>query len=78
MAYAMFSALILGAAVGAFAEYFRFTRNGYVVSVALGVGGAVIFWFAQGLLGIGFGFGRAGVSILGAAAMLLFASFRRR
>lgn len=74
----MFSAMILGATVGAFAEYFGFTRNGYVVSVALGVGGAVILWFAQGLFGIAFGLGRAGVSILGAVAVLIFASRRRR
>jgi hypothetical protein len=77
MFYGMFSALILGAATGAFAEYFRFTRNGYFVSIVIAVGGAVILWFAQGLLGIGLGFGRAGTSIIGGVAALFLASMRR-
>ena len=41
------------------------------------LGGAIILWFCQGLLGIGLGFGRAGTSIIGAIAMLFIASMRR-
>ncbi len=78
MFYGVFSALILGGATGAAAERFGFTRNGYIVSMALGVGGAVILWFAQGFLGIGLGLGRAGTSIIGAVALLVIASLRRR
>lgn len=77
MIYGMFAALVLGAATGAASERFGFTRNGYVVSMALGVGGAIILWFCQGLLGIGLGFGRAGTSIIGAVGMLFLASLRR-
>lgn len=77
MFQAMFAALILGAATGAFAEYFRFTRNGYVVSVMIAVGGAVILVFAQSLLGVGLGLGRAGTAVIGAAGALLLATMRR-
>lgn len=77
MIYFLFSALILGGATGAFAEYFGFTRNGYIVSVGLGVGGAILLWFIQGFLGVGLGFGRAGTSIAGAVILLFLNSMRR-
>ena len=71
--FGMLTALILGAATGAFSEYFRFTRNGYVVSIAIAVGGAVILFFAQKVLGLGLGFERAGTAIIGAVAALFIA-----
>ena len=77
MFYAMFSAVFLGGAVGAFAEYFGFARNGYVVSVAVAVGGAVILVFAQSILGVGLGVGRAGTSLIGAGGAPFLASMRR-
>ena len=77
MFYGMFSALILGAATGAFAEYFRFTRNGYFVTVIIAVGGAIILVFLQTILGLNFGLGRAGAAIVGAGGALFLASMRR-
>lgn len=71
------ASLILGAATGAFAEYFRFTKNGYVLSIAIGVGGAVILSFTQSLLGIGLGLGRAATAIVGAVGALLLTTLRR-
>ncbi len=73
----IFVAVLLGGLTGFLAERFGLVRNGYVVSVTLGVGGATLAWFLQYALGVGFGFGRAMTSILGAAAMLLVAAMRR-
>lgn len=73
----IFVAVLLGGLTGFLAERFGLVRNGYVVSVALGVGGATMAWFAQYALGLGFGFGRAMTSILGAGLMLLVAAMRR-
>ncbi len=73
----IFVAVLLGGLTGFLAERFGLVRNGYVVSVTLGVGGATLAWFLQYALGVGFGLGRAMTSILGAAAMLLVAAMRR-
>ncbi len=73
----IFVAVLLGGLTGFLAERFGLTRNGYVVSVALGVGGATLAWFLQYFLGVGFGLSRAMTSILGAAAMLALTAFRR-
>lgn len=73
----MFAAIILGGATGYASERFGLTRNGYPVSIVLGIGGAVVFWFAQALFGVGLGLGRAMTSVVGAAAMLFLASMRR-
>ena len=77
MFFAFFQALFIGGAVGAFAEYFRFTRNGYVISVIIAVGGAIVFWFLLRMTGIRLGLGPAGPSLIGAAGALLLASMRR-
>lgn len=77
MFFALFQALFLGGAVGAFAEYFRFTRNGYVISIIIAIGGAIAFWFVMTMLGLNLGLGRAGVALVGAAGALFLASMRR-
>lgn len=73
----MIGAVIIGALTGYLAEKFNFTRNGVIISIALGVGGAIILWFAQGFLGVGLGLGRAATSILGAVGLLFINSMRR-
>ncbi len=73
----MIGAIIIGALTGYMAERLSLTRNGVIVSVALGVGGAIILWFAQGFIGIGFGLGRAMTSFVGAVGLLLINSMRR-
>ncbi len=73
----MIGAIIIGALTGYMAERLSLTRNGVIVSVALGVGGAIILWFAQGFIGIGFGLGRAMTSFVGAAGLLFINSMRR-
>ena len=75
--YHFFGAIIIGALIGYMAEKFNFTRNGIIVSIALVVGGAMIFSFAQGFLGIGLGLGRPATSAVGAVALLVVAAFRR-
>ncbi len=73
----MLGAIIIGALTGYVSERLGLTRNGAIVSIALGVGGAIILWFAQGFMGIGFGLGRAMTSFLGAAGLLFINSIRR-
>lgn len=73
----LFSALFVGAAVGALAERLGLTRNGYVVSIAIAVGGAIILTFSQVILGFGLGFGRGMTAAVGAGAALFLASMRR-
>lgn len=73
----IFVSLILAGATGYVAEKYGFTRNGYIVSIALAIGGAMILFFAQYFFGIRLGFGRALTAIIGAAGMLFIASLRR-
>lgn len=73
----MFGAIIIGALTGYGSERLNLTRNGVIVSVALGVGGAIILWFAQGFIGVGLGLGRAMTSFVGAAGLLFINSMRR-
>ena len=75
--FGLMAALIFGGGTGWLAERFGFVSNGYVVSIGLGVGGAVALWFLQGFLGIGLGFGRGVTSIIGAVILLLLAKNRR-
>ena len=75
--FALVTALIVGGGTGFVAERFGFVSNGYIVSIGLGIGGAVTLWFLQGALGIGLGFGRALTSVIGAVALLLLAKFRK-
>ncbi|MEM7269385.1 MAG: hypothetical protein AAF401_09040 [Pseudomonadota bacterium] len=77
MIFAFFGALVLGAATGAASERFGFTRNGYIISMALGIGGAMLLWFAQALLGLSLGLSRPLTSIVGAAALLFLNNVRR-
>lgn len=73
----MLGAIIIGALTGYVSERLGLTRNGAIVSIALGVGGAIILWFAQGFMGIGFGLGRAMTSFAGAVGLLFINSMRR-
>ena len=75
--FGLIAALVFGGGTGWLAEKFGFVSNGYVVSVGLGIGGAVALWFLQGFLGIGFGFSRNVTSIIGAVVLLLLAKNRR-
>ena len=75
--FALVTALIVGGGTGFVAERFGFVSNGYIVSIGLGIGGAVTLRFLQGALGIGLGFGRALTSVIGAVALLLLAKFRK-
>ncbi|MEM9062640.1 MAG: hypothetical protein AAGD13_19440 [Pseudomonadota bacterium] len=75
--FGLMAALVFGGGTGFAAERFGFVSNGYIVSVALGIGGAVSLWFLQGFLGIGLGYGRAATSIIGAVALLVLAKFRK-
>lgn len=73
----VFGTILVGALIGLAAERLRMTRNGYVVSIALGVGGAMLLWFVQYVFGIRLGVNRALVSALGAVVLLFLAGRRR-
>ncbi|MEM7522521.1 MAG: hypothetical protein AAF360_01930 [Pseudomonadota bacterium] len=73
----LFGAVFVGGLTGYLSERLGFTRNGFIVSIALGVGGAVSLWFIQAFIGIGLGLGRALTSVVGAAGLLFLASMRR-
>lgn len=73
----MLSAIIIGGAVGAIAEYLGFVRNGYVVSVVMAIGGAIALFFLQRILEFNIGFGRAATSAIGAVVILALSKLRR-
>lgn len=77
MFYGIFSALFVGGIVGVLAEKFGFARNGYIVSAALGIGGAMILTLGPFLLGFNLGYSRGVTSAVGAVALLVLASRRR-
>lgn len=76
--FGLFGALIIGGMTGFASERMELTRNGYIVSVAMGIGGAVGLWFLQRILGFGLGFGLALTSVAGAALMLFLAELRKK
>ena len=75
--FGLMAALILGGGTGLLAERFSLVSNGYVVSICLGIGGAVALWFLQGFFGFNLGFSRGVTSILGAISLLFLAKLRR-
>jgi uncharacterized membrane protein YeaQ/YmgE (transglycosylase-associated protein family) len=76
--FSLFGTLLIGAMTGYASERMELTRNGYIVSVALGIGGAVGLWFLQRVLGLGLGYGLALTSVIGAALMLFLAQLRKK
>ena len=75
--FGLLGAIVIGGLTGVIAEYLNLTRNGVVVSAAIGAGGAVVLWFVLGLLGMSFGLGRGAISFIGAAGLLFLAGKRR-
>jgi hypothetical protein len=51
--------VLIAAAVGALSEKSGFTRNGYLQSIIICIGGAFLFFFAQIMMRRMFGFGLA-------------------
>ncbi|WP_170763999.1 hypothetical protein [Ruegeria lacuscaerulensis] len=51
--------VLIAAAVGSLAEKSGFTRNGYLQSIIICIGGAFLFFFAQIMFGRMFGFSLA-------------------
>ena len=76
--FGLIGVIVIGGLTGFLAEYFNFTRNGQVVSVVIGIGGAVALWVVLGILGLSFGLGRGAISVIGAGGLLFLADRRRR
>lgn len=77
MFYGLFSAVFLGGLIGILSERFGFTRNGYVISVAIAIGGAILLWFIQFILGLNLGLSRGMTSLVGSVGLLFLSSMRR-
>lgn len=76
--FGLITALILGGGTGFVAERFGLARNGYVVSIGLGIGGAIGLWFLQGLFGVSLGLSRGMTSVVGAIVLLVLARYGKR
>ncbi len=70
--FSMFGTIVIGALVGFLTERFGLTRNGTLVSIILGLGGAVLAYLVSATFGIGFG-GRSVTAAIGAGAALFLA-----
>jgi len=55
MVLQLFGTVMIAGRVGHASERSRFTRNGYVPSVILCVGGALLFYFTRIMFGLRFG-----------------------
>ena len=73
----IFGAVVIGGIIGYAAERMQLTRLGFVVAIAVGVGGAILFSLAQYMLGLGLGLSRGMTSVVGAVALLFIANMRR-
>lgn len=73
----IFGAVVIGGIIGYASERMQITRLGFVVAIAVGVGGAILFSLGQYMLGLGFGLSRGMTSVLGAVALLFIANMRR-
>lgn len=70
----LFGTFLIAAAVGYLSEWSRFTRNGYIPSILICIGGAFVFYLVRSMFGIGFGSHglNAIASSVGALAILPF------
>ena len=75
--FVFFGAIFIGGVIGYASERFGLTRLGYIVAIAVGVGGAMIFSIAQYMFGLGFGLSRGMTSVVGSAIFLFVANMRR-
>ncbi len=66
MFFAFFGSLIIGGIVGYASEKWRITRNGYLASIIICLGGVVLFFMVR--IMFGFSFGSAGLDALAGSA----------
>ncbi|MGH1354708.1 MAG: hypothetical protein ACRBBS_06495 [Thalassovita sp.] len=73
----MIGTVVIAGIVGYASERTRFTRNGYLPSIIICVGGALLFYFVRIMFGLGFG--SAGVdAILSSIGALIIVPTRFR
>ncbi|MGB0410199.1 MAG: hypothetical protein ACPGFA_01320 [Pikeienuella sp.] len=75
--YMVFGAVLIGGIIGYVAERMRLTHLGFVVAVAVGVGGAVMLSVVNRLFGLNFGLSNGMMSVVGAGILLFIANMRR-
>lgn len=71
MIYSMMGTFFIGAFVGYIAEQTGFVRNGYLPSVVIALGGAMLFFFVRSMFNISFGSPGLDAVISAAGALII-------
>ena len=69
--FAFFGSLMLGGIIGYASERMGFTRNGYLPSIVIALGGVVFFFLIRVMFGISFGSPGLNAIISAAGALIL-------
>ncbi|WP_172300185.1 hypothetical protein [Pseudoruegeria sp. HB172150] len=78
MFFAFFGTLFIAFCVGVLSERSGFTRNGYIPSVLICLGGAVAFYFLRVMFGISFGSHGLNAIISSIGALIIVPTHFRR
>lgn len=70
--------LIIAGIVGYAAEKSGFTQNGYIQSIIICLGGAILFYFARLMFGIGFGSPGLNAILSSAGALIIVPTHYRK
>lgn len=76
--FAFFGSLMLGGIIGYLSEKWGFTRNGYLQSIIICLGGVVLFFMIQSLFHIGFRSPGLNAIASAAGALVLVPTMKRR
>ena len=78
MLIALPGTIFLAIIIGYFSEKSGFTRNGYMISIIVCVGGAVVFFWIRALFGISFGSTGVNAIVSAVGALVIVPSHFRR
>lgn len=74
----LFGTMVIAGIVGYSAERSGFTRNGYVPSIIICLGGAVLFYFVRVMFGIGFASPGLNAVVPSAGALIIVPTHYRK
>ncbi|PIE10872.1 MAG: hypothetical protein CSA72_06840 [Rhodobacterales bacterium] len=74
----MIGTFVIGAFVGYIAEQTGFVRNGYLPSVIIALGGAMLFFFIRSMFNVSFGSPGLDAVISAAGALIIVPTHWRR
>jgi len=78
MYFALMGTVIIAGIVGYFSERSGFTRNGYVPSIIICIGGAFLFFFVRVMFGVSFGTHGMNAIISSIGALIIVPTHYRR